>query len=247
MRFTALLVECLLLFPPAILLMKTKNNIIANVSLLIFLMKPDVILIDHGHFQYNSLILGLILWAFYCLLNKRFYWCCFLFTIALFAKQMATYYALAFFAGLIGMTYQEHRFNKKYILVEFLKYIGITSITVLLIWAPFCSSWENISLVLKAIFPVHRGLYQLKVPNFWCISDMVMKWQTHYSKPTLLFICSAVSLVCSIPAMIALVVNPSRKILIIAFQTVSLTFFMFAYHVHEKSILLPMLMCPLIA
>ena len=32
----------------------------------------------------------------------------------------------------------------------------------------------------------------------------------------------------------------------VGFTTISLTFFMFSYHVHEKSILLPLLMMPLL-
>lgn len=76
------------------------------------LLKPDLISIDHGHFQYNSLIVGLILGAFYCLLNKHYYVCCVLFTVAIHSKQMAVYYALAFFAGLIGKVISDYRGNR---------------------------------------------------------------------------------------------------------------------------------------
>lgn len=68
MRFTVLLVDCLFLFPPIVLLCRQANRHLASLLILVVLFKPDVILIDHGHFQYNSLILGLILLSFYFLL-----------------------------------------------------------------------------------------------------------------------------------------------------------------------------------
>ena len=46
--------------------------------------------------------------------------------------------------------------------------------------------------------------------------------------------------------MIYLIVRPSRKTLAIPFATIAMTFFMFSYHVHEKSILLPLLLLPFI-
>lgn len=117
MRFTVLLVDIIFLFPPIVLLSQYFNKQLPQLLLLVLLLKPDVILIDHGHFQYNSLILGLILLAFYCLLTKRYYQACILYTIAIHAKQMAVYYSLAFLAALVGLAFQEYRFNKPKILV----------------------------------------------------------------------------------------------------------------------------------
>ena len=85
--------------------------------LFVDLFKPDVILIDHGHFQYNSLILGLILAAFYLIKTKNYYLACILYTIAVHSKQMAVYYALAFLGGLIGLTFSENKHNKAKVVV----------------------------------------------------------------------------------------------------------------------------------
>ena len=46
--------------------------------------------------------------------------------------------------------------------------------------------------------------------------------------------------------MFSLILNPTKKSLIIGFATISMTFYMFSYHVHEKSILLPLLMMPFV-
>lgn len=101
------------------------------------LIKPDIILIDHGHFQYNSLILGLILFGFYFLLEKRYYLSCIAFSIALHAKQMAFYYAFAFLSGLIGSTYMKYKSNKVKVIGELLKYGVIVILVSLIIWLPW--------------------------------------------------------------------------------------------------------------
>jgi alpha-1,3-glucosyltransferase len=247
MRLTALLVDLICLFPPVYLISNHFQRQIPQLFLLIFLLKPDSILIDHGHFQYNSLILGLILTSFYCLFKQYWYMTCFFFTIAIHSKQMAVYYALAFLAGLIGMTFSHYRYNRLKFFGEIIKYAFIVVGVSLILWAPWFGSIENLQSVVTAIFPVHRGLYQLKVPNFWCISDIIFNWESLFSKSTLVILCFLSSSLLSLPSMFSMILNPTKKSFILGFATISMTFFMFSYHVHEKSILLPLLMMPLVA
>ena len=118
MRFTVLFVDLVFLFPPLVLLARSiVGKQMWMFFLIITLFKPDVILIDHGHFQYNSLILGLILAAFYLIKTKNYYFACILYTIAVHSKQMAVYYALAFLGGLIGLTFSENKHNKAKVVV----------------------------------------------------------------------------------------------------------------------------------
>lgn len=117
------MVDLLFLLPPILLTHRTlqsslfyRNHPLFLCSfLLVYAIKPDIILIDHGHFQYNSLTLGLIMWAFYCMIVGRRYLACMLYTVAINCKLMAVYYSLAFLAGLVGLTikkYGRHRKNK---------------------------------------------------------------------------------------------------------------------------------------
>ena len=57
-------------------------------------------------------------------------------------------------------------------------------------------------------------------------------------------ICGFLCFCFSWPAMMAMVVKPTKKIILIGFATISMTFFLFSYHVHEKSILLPLTIIP---
>lgn len=209
------------------------------------LIKPDAVLIDHGHFQYNSLILGLIMWSLYALIRGRRYICCIIFTIAINAKVMSVYYSLAFMGALIGYTLKRYGWHRKErIMGECAIYAGLFILTTTVLWLPWLTDFKSFKTVIEAIFPVHRGLYQLKVPNFWCISDVIMKWESWASKPILAIMCFVSCVLFSLPSIVALIVNPSPKILVIGFSCISMTFFMFSYHVHEKSILLPLLILP---
>ena len=69
-------------------------------------MNPCLLIIDHGHFQYNSAMLGLAAGAFACFLNSRYYTGAMLFCLALCFKQMALFYALAVFFYLLGQARQ---------------------------------------------------------------------------------------------------------------------------------------------
>lgn len=127
-------------------------------------------------------------------------------------------------------------------------YYGVIVVgTTGLLWLPWLGSMDSLKSVLSAIFPIHRGLYQLKVPNFWCISDVIMKWQNWLSKPTLTLLCTLLCILLSLPSMLTLLLKPTKKTLLLAFPCISMTFFLFSYHVHEKSILFPLAMMPFVS
>jgi hypothetical protein len=70
------------------------------------LSQPSLLIIDHGHFQYNSVALGLVLWALGFLSNDRDLLGSIAFTLALNYKQMSLYFAPAFFFYLLGKSYK---------------------------------------------------------------------------------------------------------------------------------------------
>lgn len=82
----------------------------------------------------------------------------------------------------------------------------------------------------------------MKVPNFWCFTDVFFKWETRFSNGTLVVFCALLSLIGSIPSIITGILVPQRqKITLLVFLNISLSFFLFSYHVHEKTILVPLL------
>lgn len=75
----------------------------SSIALTALLMQPATILIDHGHFQYNTVMLGFALATIAACLAKRPLWSCVFFVCALGFKQMALFYAPAVAAYLAGI------------------------------------------------------------------------------------------------------------------------------------------------
>ncbi|KAK5106295.1 Glucosyltransferase-like protein [Lithohypha guttulata] len=74
----------------------------SNIALVAILMQPATMLIDHGHFQYNTVMLGFVIASLSSIYAGRPLWSCIYFVAALGFKQMALYYAPAVFAYLLG-------------------------------------------------------------------------------------------------------------------------------------------------
>ncbi|KAL8762293.1 MAG: hypothetical protein Q9184_001662 [Pyrenodesmia sp. 2 TL-2023] len=109
MRATVLVSEYLVYIPAAIILNRKLgrtrgiNSWESSVALVAILMQPATILVDHAHFQYNTVMLGFVLASVSSMLAGRALWGCVFFVAALCYKQMALYYAPAIFAYLVGV------------------------------------------------------------------------------------------------------------------------------------------------
>ena len=66
------------------------------------LLQPASVLVDHGHFQYNCISLGLAAAAAGCIAGGGGVVGSVLFSLSLNHKQMSLFYAPAFFAHLLG-------------------------------------------------------------------------------------------------------------------------------------------------
>lgn len=179
MRWTVLSSDALIFFPAALYwvvvyyIQYSEKDSIWQLS--VILLSPGLILIDHGHFQYNCISLGLTLAAVAAIFSENELLASVLFSLALNHKQMSTYFAPAFFSYLLGKCLQ--RRNPP---LEVLK-LGIMVLgTFTLIWSPFLYSKEdaiqvNMSILvlfyfcflidekllffLSSLFWVHKSLY----------------------------------------------------------------------------------------
>ena len=109
MRATVLVSEYLTYIPAVVILERNiaraqgVNTWESSVALVAILLQPAIMLIDHGHFQYNTVMLGLTLAALSSMMTGRLLWGCVFFVSALCFKQMALYFAPAIFAYLLGV------------------------------------------------------------------------------------------------------------------------------------------------
>ncbi|KAG2174918.1 hypothetical protein INT43_005980 [Umbelopsis isabellina] len=207
-----------------------------NIAILLVLLHPALIIIDHGHFQFNSIMLGTTLWAVNCFMMQSYALGSVFFCFSLAFKQMALYYAPAVFAFLLGRCFKEVRGINLFIK------LGITVVlTFGALLAPFLTSIEDIQQVVHRVFPVARGLYEDKVANIWCAINVAIKLRQLLSLQTTVRLSLAATCLAMLPSVVHLGLNPTRKRMMYGLINCSMAFFLLSFQVHEKTILLPLL------
>ncbi|KAJ5162277.1 hypothetical protein N7492_007669 [Penicillium capsulatum] len=276
MRATVIISEYLVYIPAVVNFLRRYSRIqgvhawSASIALVAILLQPATILIDHGHFQYNTVMLGLVVASLDAILAGRMLWACIFFVGALGFKQMALYYAPAMFAYLLGICV----FPK----IRVLRLVGIALVTVAafaLLFAPVLLGVMGVesrmvlasapqppllqllpisldhnsvpyailfqlAQIIHRVFPFARGLFEDKVANAWCVIHTFYKLNGFNT--SLLQRASLVATLASITVPCAIIFRrPRASLLLPALACVSWGFFLFSFQVHEKSVLLPLL------
>lgn len=220
------------------------NNIFGfnrlDIILITALLYPGIILIDHGHFQYNCVSLGLFVFSVASILRGRLLIASFLFVLGLNYKQMELYHALTFFFYILGCCTPRKSRNKS-ILTCLKLFISISLtvvVTFVLVWAPFIQKWQTFHDLIVRLFPVARGVFEDKVANIWCTINIFVKLRELFSNEQLAIICLIVTLIGIIPSCLDIFLRPIKEKFIISLINTSLAFYLFSFQVHEKSILL---------
>lgn len=219
---------------------KPKTNVFqlddGNLILISMIIYPGLILIDHGHFQYNCVSLGLFVAAVTLILNERVLLASGFFTLALNYKQMELYHALPFFFYILGSNVS---FKRRSIgLKNLFKVAFVVLATFAIVWSPFLNDVETLRDVVHRLFPFSRGIFEDKVANVWCAVNVVYKLRKAFGDLELAKICLVATLVSVLPSNLDLFFRPRKEKLVISLVNTSLAFFLFSFQVHEKSILL---------
>lgn len=276
MRATVIISEYLIYIPAIIVFLRRYSRLngvptwSGSVALVAILLQPSTILIDHGHFQYNTVMLGLVVATLESILAGRLLSACVFFVAALGFKQMALYYAPIVFAFLLGKCFVP-RFR-----ILLLLSIAITTIAAFaMLFAPLLvgsfydwyhglplsvplpplvqslpvtlegNSWYyapivQVSQVIHRIFPFSRGIFEDKVANAWCAIHTFVK--LHRFPTTVLQRASlGFTLLSILVPCAAIFRNPRPALLPLALASAAWGFFLFSFQVHEKSVLLPLL------
>lgn len=244
MRLSVIIMDILVFIPSIVLLAKTKLSKSSSLCLkliLLCLICPGIILIDHGHFQYNGTAIGLsILGANFILIDKDVIGSIF-FCLALNFKQMTLYYAPVFFFSLLRKCYVH-----KSPLIHFIK-LGITVlISFIILWLPFCINDNSSSTCLSSLFcvlerqfPFSRGIFEDKVANLWYCASIIIDFRQYLSTIILAKLALLLTLLLLAPICINVIMMPLCSIrMLLALMTSALAFFLASFQVHEKSILL---------
>jgi alpha-1,3-glucosyltransferase len=242
----------------------------ASIALVAVLMQPSTILIDNGHFQFNTVMLGFAVASLSSLLAGRLLWGSMFFVAALGYKQMALYYAPAMFAYLLGtcITPQIRPFRLVAIAV-------VTLISFALILAPLLfgslydryreiplelpenalltslpfrpntTSWSytpvlQLTQSIHRIFPFSRGLFEDKVANLWCAVHTFYKLNK-FSHEFLQRLSAYFTVVLILAPCMIIGAIPRKTLLPLTLASTAWGFFLCSFQVHEKSVLLPLL------
>jgi len=186
-----------------------------------------------------------------------------LFMASIMYKQMALYYSLPVFFFLIGKVLLRLRSDDGTVAAFWLLCCLATGVIIacglsLLPWLlPQEISLralkythhqiilDRLTEISSRVFPVGRGIFEDKVASFWCTLNNVFKVKELYSQPLLFKIAMLITMGFALPTCLhmlwALVYKPrvnQRQLLRYCIINVGLAFFLFSYHVHEKTILL---------
>lgn len=277
MRATVFVSEYLIYIPAVIIFLRRysraeKVNVWeASIALVAILMQPATMLIDHGHFQYNTVMLGLVVATMSSMLAGRHLWSCVFFVGALGFKQMALFYAPAVFAYLLGICVVP-----KVNVARFLFIALVTVASFAVLYLPF---------LLGIVYDMYRGLPQKDLPlppllaslpisldeEAWYFPILLQLAQTvHRIFPfarglfedkvanvwctihtvhklhrySSLFLQRAALVATSVtiaPPCLIIFLKPKKELVPLALAATSWGFFLCSYQVHEKNVLLPLL------
>eukprot|EP01047_Picozoa_sp_COSAG01_P043634 COSAG01_NODE_3889_length_5578_cov_202.537324_7_plen_472_part_00 len=237
-------------------------------ALLVLLLQPALLIIDHGHFQYNAISLGLHALGLAALVvaasrstsaggdgsttavhgrsaGASEFAATVAICMAINYKQMGLYLAWPPFVFLVSANLRSEN-PVRGIAVLVTAAIG----TFIVCWLPFLLQPDPVGAVgavLQRQFPFDRGLYEDKVANVWCSLSLVLKLNKLLETSSLLALCSAATLGALLPSTLMLARRPNAAGLLYASVCAGLAFFLFSFQVHEKSVLLPLLPALLLA
>lgn len=243
MRSTVLLSDALIFIPVMLFIgnkmIKAKevgyNKLLYRLACLSI---PGLLLIDHGHFQYNGVCLGLSLLGValisydYDILGSICY------CMSLNFKQMSLYYAPVFFLVLLRKC-----LLKPYVISKLagIAKLGITvMLTFAVLWYPFCIYSDPVSggclpsllQVLHRQFPFSRGIFEDKVANIWYTLSVVIDFRQLLSTQQLVWCSLGLTLMLLSPIAVILLVKPSSmSSLLLALMNSSLAFFLASFQV----------------
>ena len=241
------------------------------VQIMLLLLSPGLILVDHIHFQYNGFLTGIFLLSVVRMMEDKVLQSSFFFAVLLHFKHIYIYAAPAFFVFILRNHCLDRHYNprmKKFVSVASVV-IGVTAVSL----GPFIN---HLPQLLSRLFPFKRGLtHSYWAPNFWAIYNFIdwILFKTvalifgsktshtpmyvkglvqEFDHEVLPNITPGITFILTFLAMIPSLVQVWRcchfpspvspKVVFLRSLTLScLASFLFSWHVHEKAILMPLL------
>ena len=205
--------------------------------LLLCLTGPANLLVDHGHFQYNGVCIGLALLGAVFILKDRDVFGSILFCLSLNFKQMALYYAPVFFFVLLRKCFEKSTWKQRFF--HLFRIGSSVLLTFAALWWPFCvyahqseTCGSSLLQVLSRQFPFSRGIFEDKVANIWYSTSIIFDFRQHFSISQMasMSLCLTLILLCPIAAeLISRKITPFKFFL--SLINCSMAFFLASFQV----------------
>ncbi|OII74651.1 uncharacterized protein cubi_00204 [Cryptosporidium ubiquitum] len=265
-RLSVIITELISLVPPIILICKTKSKSETSslyLSLFCTIFNASLVMVDHIHFQYNGLLMGILLLSIY-LTNNYPILSALVFTFLVFTKHFFIVLAPLWFIFLLNTCVKRSEGKPKTFIKSSLKVLSaVLSVSAFAI-APIIINGQ-IKQFFSRLFPVSRSfIHFLPASNLYtlyAIADKLLAKfnlipckiynldpEGHYIKsmkcipPIKPFFCIAICILSIIPVMVRLWYNlsnvkkPMKAILLTSSISLLITF-QFGFHIHEKQII----------
>lgn len=258
-RFSVIISE-LVLVTAVLYMTRRMSKQSSDLAWLLVLGSPGLLLVDHIHFQYNGMLLGLLLWSIGLLQRDRP-----LLGGVIFAVLVNMKHLFAALAPLYVVFLLRSYCRGPAAVAHFLSLAGSVMAVCAVSFGPFIASGQ-LQQVLARLFPFGRGLcHAYWAANFWALYSAADKALTvllpRFGRPVappaaqmtgglvgvsefavLPQVSPAAALGLSAAAMLPCLVHtwrcPKPNGLLRAAAYCCLCSFMFGYHVHEKAILM---------
>ncbi len=243
---------------------------LATFGLVLF--NSSLILVDHVHFQYNGILLGILFLAIY-FADKNPFLVTFFFGTLLLMKHLFVYLLPVFACVVLRQAFYTHR---KFIprMWTLITALGMAVSLLLFAFAPFLifGGKDQLYQMFTRLFPFGRGLiHAYWAPNFWAfyvfsdkllgvvlprifvsiqiVSDGLNSSSGKVGNYTLAFLpqisafhCLAIVMtIITLCSVLAVFKSGKQTVLLRSVVFTSLTSFMLGYHVHEKAIVIPLI------
>ncbi|GAA5999903.1 hypothetical protein JCM10207_005964 [Rhodosporidiobolus poonsookiae] len=228
---------------------------------------PGLIIVDHIHFQYNGLLLGILLWSLIAARENNLYACAALFAILLNFKHIFVYLALPFFIFLL----RRHCYppGGKFQLDRVVELGLIVGVVCAVSFGPFLVAGgpSQLKQIFSRLFPFQRGLnHAYWAGNVWALVSaldrVLVKYLVSRGWPVspealtsssrgligsttfgvLPNITPRTTFVLTFAITAAFLVklwrDPSYKRFVDSVVLAAMTSFLWGWHVHEKAVLL---------
>lgn len=263
MRWTSIISELVVFVPTTIGLLHelgkhknmTRMSHVIVIALILYL--PALVLVDHGHFQYNSVMLGLFLYSVTDLIKGNLMLASVWFVSSILFKQMALYYSPFIFVYILSRLFTPKRTvaaTLKSFSFGKLLAVGCTVVlSAVVMMIPFIIGASGVSAtvsliaqILVRMFPFERGLFEDKVANFWCSTNLLIKYNQVLSCTQLKTLSLAFTVAASAPPCLLIFWKNLRRqshdpdLVICGFSATAWAFYLFLFQVHEKTVLVPL-------